>query len=254
MNEIYKAGWVGRRVFGRLRSLDRLCLSRSGGIVDVERFGVRWRLYVRGNVADSRLLLRPDAFEPVEVAAILGLVDRDFVFLDVGANCGFYALRVAHAAANSKSSQVIAVEPHPAIRRRLEFNVSMNSACFVHVLGCAVGDCNGTARLSEGAKNLGTSRISGEGSIDVELRTLLAIAAARRLDRIDAVKVDVEGFEDRVLDPFLRDAPHRLLPRMIVAEHSWSSTWKYDWLGRAASRGYREHARTRQSNVILVRH
>ncbi|MDE0049102.1 MAG: FkbM family methyltransferase [Rhodospirillales bacterium] len=253
MNEIYKAGWIGRRIFGRLRSLDRLCSSRSGGIVDVERFGLRWRLYVRGNVADSRLLLRPDAFEPVEVDAILGLVDRDFVFLDVGANCGFYALRIAHAAADSERGQIIAVEPHPGMRRRLEFNVELNSSRGVHVLGCAVGDRNGTARLSEGAKNLGTSRISDEGSIYVELRTLLDIATARRLERIDAVKVDVEGFEDRVLDPFLRDAPDRLLPRMIVAEHSWSGTWESDWMSRAASRGYREHARTRQSNVILVR-
>ena len=253
MNEIYKAGWIGRRVFGRLRSLDRLCSSRSGEIVDAERFGLRWRLYVRGNVADSRLLLRPDAFEPVEAAAILGLVGRDFVFLDVGANCGFYALRVAHAIANTENGQIVAIEPHPVMRRRLEFNVRMNSARGVHVLGCAVGDRNGTARLSEGAKNLGTSRISGDGSIDVELRTLLDIATARKLEQIDAVKVDVEGFEDRVLDPFLRDAPDRLLPRMIVAEHSWSSTWECDWLGRAAYRGYRERARTRQSNVILVR-
>ena len=253
MNEIYKAGWIGQRVFGRLRSLDRLCSSRSGGIADVERFGLRWRLHVRGNVADSRLLLRPDAFEPVEIASILGLVNPGFVFVDVGANCGFYALRIAHAAADSENAQIIAIEPHPGMRQRLEFNVSINSARSVHVLGCAVGDRNGTARLSEGAKNLGTSRISSEGSIDVELRTLLDIATARRLERIDAIKVDVEGFEDRVLDPFLRDAPDHLLPRMIVAEHSWRSTWECDWMGRATARGYRERARTRQSNVILVR-
>ncbi len=253
MNEIYKAGWIGRRIFGRLRSLDRLCSSRSGGIVDVERFGVRWRLYPRGNVADSRLLLRPDAFEPVEIASILSLVNPDFVFVDVGANCGFYALRVARAAASAGGGQIVAIEPHPSMRQRLEFNVGLNAARSVHVLGCAVGDRNGMAKLSEGAKNLGTSRISGDGSIDVELRTLLDIATARRLERIDAIKVDVEGFEDRVLDPFLRDAPDDLLPRTIVAEYSWNSTWESDWTGRAATRGYRERARTRQSNMILVR-
>ena len=250
---IYKAGWLGRRVFGRLRSLDRLFSSRSGGIVDVERFGLRWRLYVRGNVADSRLLLRPDSFEPVEIASILALVNPGFVFVDVGANCGFYALRIAQAAANSGNGQIIAIEPHPAMRQRLEFNVRMNCARGVNVLGCGVGDRNGTAKLFEGTKNLGTSRISGEGSIEVELRTLLDIATVQNLERIDAVKVDVEGFEDRVLDPFLRNAPEYLLPRMIVAEYSWSGTWECDWMGRATARGYREHARTRQSNVILVR-
>ena len=221
--------------------------------MDVERFGLRWRLYARGNVADSRLLLRPDAFEPVEIASILGLVNPGFVFVDVGANCGFYALRIARAAANSGSGQIIAIEPHPGMRQRLEFNVKTNAAHGVHILGCAVGDRDGTAKLLEGPKNLGTSRISGEGSIDVELRTLLDIATTRKLERIDAIKVDVEGFEDRVLAPFLRDAPDYLLPRMIVAEYSWNSAWESDWMGRAATRGYREHARTRQSNIILVR-
>ena len=221
--------------------------------MDVERFGLRWRLYVRGNVADSRLLLRPDAFEPVEIASILSLVNLGFVFVDVGANCGFYTLRIAHAAADSEHAQIIAIEPHPGMRQRLEFNARMNSACRVNILGCAVGDRNGTAKLSEGTRNLGTSRISGEGSIDVELRTLLDIATARKLERIDAIKVDVEGFEDRVLETFLRDAPEYLLPRMIVAEYSWNSAWEYDWLGRATTRGYREYARTRQRNVILVR-
>ena len=252
-NRIYTAGWLGRRTFGRLRSLDRICAFRSGGIVDVERFGLRWRLYVRGNVADSRLLLRPDAFEPVEIASIFGLVNPGFVFVDVGANCGFYALTIAHAVANSGSGQIIAIEPHPGIRQRLEFNVGVNSALSIHVLGCAVGDRNGTAKLSEGVQNLGTSRTSGDGSIDVELRTLLDIATRRKLERIDAIKIDVEGFEDRVLGPFLRDAPEYLLPRMIVAEHSWSATWECDWMGHATARGYREHARTRQGNVILVR-
>ena len=210
MNEIYKAGWLGRRLFGRLRWLERLCSSRTREIVDVERFGLRWRLYRRGNVADARLLLRPDAFEPAEIKSIIDLVEPGFTFVDVGANCGFYALRIARAVAGS--GRVIAIEPHPEMRRRLACNAGLNPAFPVRILGCAVGDSRGTGRLQENERNLGETRVSDKGSIGVEIRTLLDIAAAEKLKRIDAVKVDVEGFEDRVLEPFLRDAAPAAAP------------------------------------------
>ena len=251
MNQIYKAGWLGRRAFGRLRWLERLCSSGTREIVDVERFNLNWRVYRRGNVSDSRLLLRPDAFEPIEIGAILDLVEPGFTFVDIGANCGFFSLRVARALAGS--GRVIAIEPHPGLRRRLEFNASLNPGCDVLIHGCAVGDRNGTAALQEGERNLGETRISDQGSIAVELRTLLEIAAMAKLERIDAIKVDVEGFEDRVLDPFFREAPEPLLPRLLVAERAWSNSWETDWIAHAVALGYREQTRTRQGNLILTR-
>ena len=251
MNRLYKAGWLSRRIFGRLRWLERLCSSRTREIVDVERFGLRWRVYRRGNVADSRLLLRPDAFEPAEIKSIMDLAGPGFTFVDIGANCGFYALRVAHAAGGT--GRIVAIEPHPGVRRRLAFNASINSASDICILGCAVGDRNGKAGLLEGERNLGETRVSDRGPIKIEIRTLMDIAAAEKLERIDAIKVDVEGFEDRVLDPFFRDAPESLLPRIVVAERSWSGDWETDWLPRAAARGYRERTHAGKENIILIR-
>ena len=99
----YRGGWIGKRIFGRLRWLDRLVAS--GEIADVERFGLRWRLYRRGNVSDSRLLLRPGSFDPVEMNLLRQRVRPGFAFVDVGANCGFYAVRVA-AAGSSPSNRI----------------------------------------------------------------------------------------------------------------------------------------------------
>ena len=83
MAGLYGYGWIGKRIFGRLRWLDRLVAS--GEIADVERFGLRWRLYRRGNVSDSRLLLRPGSFDPVETDMLLRRVRPGFAFFDVGA-------------------------------------------------------------------------------------------------------------------------------------------------------------------------
>lgn len=251
-NESYKAGWLGRRTFGRLRWMERLCSFGAGEVLDVDRFDLRWRLYRQGNVADSRLLLRPDAFEPAEIGYLLRLVGPDFTFIDIGANCGFYTLRVAHAVAG-RSGRVIAIEPHPQIRRRLAFNADLNAASEVLILSCAVGDHNGTARLLEGRRNLGESRISDQGTIDVEIRTLLDIVLDQDLQRLDAIKVDVEGHEDRVLAPFFQSAPEPLLPRTVIAEYRWSRLWCTDWLASASARGYEERLRTRQGNIILTR-
>lgn len=246
MADIYRYGWIGKRIFGRLRWLDRTLAA--GEIADVERFGLRWRLYRRGNVSDSRLLLRPDSFDPLETDLLLQRARTGFAFIDVGANCGFYALRVAAA-----GGRAVAIEPHPDMFRRLQFNAALNPDCPVRLLQCAAGDRKGEIRLAEDSRNLGRTRIDDAGTVAVEMRPLLDILGDEGLDRLGALKVDVEGFEDRVLVPFLRDAPEALLPGTIVAEHTWSDHWTEDWRQIAGQRGYREWARTPTGNVILIR-
>lgn len=246
MPALFRAGWIGKRVFGRLRWLDRTLASSE--IADVERFGLRWRLYRRGNVSDSRLLLRPDSFDPVETGLLLQRVRPGFAFVDVGANCGFYAIRLAAA-----GSRVLALEPHPQMFRRLRFNAGLNAAYPVRLLQCAAGDRRADIGLAEDSRNLGRTRIDDSGAIEAEMRPLLDILADEGLDRLDALKIDVEGYEDRVMAPFLESAPKALLPGTIVAEHSWSDHWEQDWRRTAGKRGYREWASTPTGNVILIR-
>ena len=246
MDRLYGYGWAGKRIFGRLRWLDRLVAS--GEIADVERFGLRWRLYRKGNVSDSRLLLRPGSFDPVETDLLLQRVWPGFAFVDVGANCGFYAVRVAAA-----GGRVVAVEPHPGMFRRLQFNAGLNPGHALRLLQCAVGDRHGVIGIAEDSRNLGRTRIDGAGAIQAQMRPLLDILRDEDIARLDALKVDVEGFEDRVLAPFLEDAPDGLLPATIIAEHTWSGHWAEDWRRAAGERGYREWARTPTGNVILIR-
>ena len=251
MNRTYKWGYVGRRLFGRMRWLERLWYGQQRDVVDVERFGLRWRLQRYGNVTESCLLRRPDWLEAEEISFILGMAVGDFVFIDVGANCGLWCLRVANEL--GEGGTVIAVEPQPEVLNRLRYNARVNDIETIDVLDCVVGDRAGRAMLEIDKRNLGRSRISDTGSLIVEMRTLLDIVRSKKLSRVDAIKIDVEGYEDRVLEPFFRDAPYTLLPRVIVAEYSWSGSWKNDWLTTASRKGYRELRRTNDHNIILVR-
>lgn len=251
MNRLYKFGYFGRRTFGRLRWIEEVCFRRKSGVVDVQRFGLRWRLARFGNVSESRILRRPDSFEAEEMEIVLGMAVDDFVFIDVGANCGYWSLRVARKLGGEGT--VIAIEPQPALLKRLRYNAKINCIELTGVHACVVGERTGRALLKVDEVNLGRSRVSEAGSLDVEMKSLLEIVHGHRLKRIDAIKVDVEGYEDRVLGPFLRDAPVNLLPGAIVAECSWKESWQADWMERARKNGYREAKRTRNHNVILIR-
>jgi len=72
------------------------------------------------------------------------------------------------------------------------------------------------------------------------------------VDHVDALKIDVEGFEDRVLTGFFRAAPQGLWPRAVVIEHLSRSEWQDDCIADMRARGYAETGRTR-SNTMLVR-
>ena len=251
MNQIYKRGYVGRRIFGRLLWIERKLAAGKRRFVDVSRYGLWWRVSRFGNVSESRILRRPDSFEKEEIDFILRAAVDDFVFVDVGANCGFWCLRVADKLAGRGT--VIAVEPQPVMMERLCYNAKINDIELDGVHECVVGGRAGRALLEVDSKNLGRTRVSESGSEDVEMKTLLEIVRSHDLRRIDAIKVDVEGYEDQVLGPFLDEVPAGLLPGIIVAECSWSESWNCDWIAGARRRGYRELVRTRNHNVILTR-
>jgi len=58
----------------------------------------------------------------------------------------------------------------------------------------------------------------GAAAVQASAKSLATLVREEGFTRIDAIKLDVEGAEDLVLDPFLSTAPRTLWPRLIVME------------------------------------
>lgn len=244
--------WGGRRLAYAARQLGLWMLR--GAPVDIESLGARMRLYPGNNVCEKRLLFTPQYFDPVERAYLERHIHDGFVFVDVGANVGGYALFVAARA--GQGGRVLAVEPQPAVFERLVYNIRQNPSGTVKAVDCAVADKAGELTLFVDMKNHGESSVkfvglSGGPSVRVAAKTLLDLLGEEGFERVDAVKLDVEGAEDLILEPFLRTAPESLLPRIFLIENG-TGRWQIDLPALLAEKGYRLVARTRV-NLIFER-
>jgi FkbM family methyltransferase len=130
----------------------------------------------------------------------LPFVDDVRVILDVGANCGAASV---HFARHHPAATVHAFEPGREARSYLERNVTSFPNVCVHPIGLYSDDRQ--ARLYRGDDDLGlASVIRREVNLDeyepVELYAGGAWAARHGIERIDILKIDVEGSEVEVLE------------------------------------------------------
>jgi FkbM family methyltransferase len=240
--------WLGKRIAFAAR---RLALAGLKSPLDVDVFGRKLRVHPEDNVCEKRILFTPQFFDPVELQVLAAAIRDGFTFVDLGANVGIYSLFVAGLA--GRKARVLAVEPQPEIYHRLTFNVAANDLGTIRTMQCAVADRDGTLDLFIDRGNRGQSSIAmvtGE-KVTVPCRTLESVLVDAGFDRVDALKIDIEGAEDTVLVPFFATAPSRLWPSLILLETS-SDRWKVDCVALCIKHGYRETHRTRL-NVILER-
>ena len=195
----------------------------------------------------------PRLYDRTEYDFIRSTLPRAGVFVDIGANAGLYSLWAA-AAVGSKG-RVLAIEPNPEMIERLRFNIAANDyQGRIEIVPLAIGDEPGESQLWLDPSNLGGASLDRQDSdtaLSVPVEPLLAVLTARGIDHIDIMKLDIEGYEDTALLPFLGEAPPALLPKAIIIEDS-RSQWRVDLLSRLEEADYRLLRQT-QLNLILIR-
>jgi FkbM family methyltransferase len=243
-------GWLQRRLAYALR---RLAIARlKGRPVDIEALGAQMRLYPEGNVCEKRILFTPQYFDVEERRLLAGRIGEGFQFIDVGANIGAYSLFVAARA--GRGARILAVEPQPDIFARLTYNIGQNPFGTIKAVDCAVADKPGELTLFLDPRNKGESSVrilgsSQSAAVKVPATTLLALMQGEGFSRLDAIKLDVEGAEDLIMEPFLREAPESLWPGLIIIEDS-TSRWQVDLPKLFGECGYTLLAKTRLNLVF----
>ena len=233
--------------------LSRLINALRAGPVDMPYQGASFRFYHQASATERGALFNPD-YNLEELDFLRAHAPTGGVFVDVGANVGTYAMVLArHVGASGK---VIAIEPHPVTHARLAFNRAASGFTQVQLVAAAAGPSDGELMIATDGDNLGASHIvSGDrpgNAIRVPSLRLQRILDDAGADHVDALKIDVEGFEDRVLTGFFKQAPQRLWPRAVVIEHLSRDDWQDDCIADMRARGYAETGSTR-SNTMLVR-
>ena len=168
-------------------------LHRTGDLVYVPH-----PLDARGRNA----LLHPPRAHPAALAAL----GPGSVAIDIGASLGEWTVRLARAV--GPAGHVLAAEPAPRNAAALEATLAANALRQAEVVRCAIGDHDGSAELAvplvvSACSDTGTARIGavapGHSLQSVCLRMLDSLVEERGFDRVDLIKIDVEGHERRVL-------------------------------------------------------
>lgn len=236
-----------RPTFARL-----LHLLRAGPI-DAEYQGAAFRLHYRASATESGALLNPH-YNIEELDFLKANLQPNDTFIDIGANIGTVSLPIARFLGSH--GRVLAIEPHPEALARLDFNRRASKLETVSIIPVAATDSDGEVTIVTGDQNLGASRIGDTpqaGGIVVSALTLLTILQQNEVEHIGAIKIDVEGFEDRVLTGFFKNAPRSVWPRAIVIEHISRDQWQTDCISLMEQLGYRTARRTRSNTMLALR-
>jgi FkbM family methyltransferase len=233
--------------------LSRLVNLLRAGPVDVSYQGAPFRFHHQASATERGALFNPD-YNLEELNFLRANTPQGGEFVDIGANVGTYALVLArHVGASGK---VIAVEPHPVTHARLKFNDSAAGNTQTRLVAAAAGSADGELMIETDGDNLGASHIvtgtAGANAIKVPSKRLQRILEEAGVTKVDALKIDIEGFEDRALVPFFKEALPALWPRAVVIEHLSRDEWQEDCIADMIARGYREAGKTR-SNTFLLR-
>jgi len=187
-----RAIWEAFRAAGKL------------GPLEVEWYGgARLTLYLGNDL--SKQLFVTGCFEPNEFAFLSGFLKPGMVFVDAGANEGLYSIFAAGQV--GELGRVYAFEPSPREFRRLERNLRLNQFPQLRIFSDALSAGSGISTLSiareeHGGQNTLGALAEGVGrqrGLEVATRSLDDIAAAEGWERIDVLKMDVEGEEIRLL-------------------------------------------------------
>jgi len=164
-----------------------------------------------GDHGVGRPLWSGECYEPVETAFFRSIIRPADVFVDIGANIGYYSTLAAKLV--GPGGKVIAIEPGPYNFELLTRNIRRNRFSNVILQQLALSDFPGKVELNLSRVNFGDNRVGTNLSVLGEFESDSVEVRAERLDdlltrlnvtRVENIKMDVQGYEAQVQEGMLK--------------------------------------------------
>jgi len=198
-----------RRIEGRART------DWRGGYIRLEEGG-HFYVPAKMDVMAALTLVQPHRPDPM----IGNFCRPGHVAIDAGANLGEWTLPMAQAV--GPTGRVFAFEPVPYLAQAIDKTLRINALTHARVVDKALAEKDGQTTFIYDEDHTGMSSFLGslaEGTttkdITVETITLDSFADSEKLDRLDFIKMDVQGYEGKVMDG-ARDVLSRLRPALVI--------------------------------------
>ena len=183
---------------------------------------------------------------------------NDSIFIDIGANMGLYTQNIASLNSKRRKIKIIAIESNPINAHRLNENLKLlkkripNIFSITKIKNYAVGNKSKKMNFnfSNGLANGFLTNKKDKKNILVKCKKLIDVVKEEKLDYITNLKIDIEGSEDLVLIPFLKNCKKNLYPSNIIVEHSSQKLWSKDLIKFLYMYGYKKILKNK-SNLIL---
>jgi FkbM family methyltransferase len=153
--------------------------------------------------------------------ALMDLLQPGDTVWDVGANTGYYSIRIAETVGTG--GKVFAFEPSPVNLERLR--AACRSFANLAVVPYGLSSTQMEARFEQGSDDLGaTSRVLEAakgigGTTVVQLRRGDDLVASGEVDSPHVIKIDVEGHEHEVLAGFATILTKPKLRALVIEVH-----------------------------------
>jgi methyltransferase, FkbM family len=174
-------------------------IKREGNWVLCKNGDLFWKLDRTSGVDNS--IIRTGFFEPQSIALVSHYVKPGMVAMDVGANFGYYAIQMSKLVGSNGT--VHAFEPSSRFRERLIEHIRLNHCENIIVNNFGLSDGEKVLQLQE-SDDTATLRWWYESTPpirqeDIQLKTLDSYVKEHKIDRVDFIKVDIDGHEPKFI-------------------------------------------------------
>jgi len=204
-----------------------------------------FKIYVRKNdFFIGAVIANTRNYEPYVTDEVRRLLKPGMVFIDIGANIGYFSLLAA--ALVGRTGKVYAFEPNPDNCRMFEKSVEVNGFENIELFPYAVAEAGQTFNLDVGGTNsngriidFSPQAVPGQAT-PLSIEAVVLDEALPDLERVDVIKLDIEGAEPRawqgmqqIVNKFRPALVFEFSPELIpITSHISAESFLDEILGR----------------------